>query len=79
MKVLLCILLAFFITGCSDDNRTRKEPQTVSILNSGHIPYLGSLRTCEYEGHKYVLYTYDSGCGIVHHPDCNCKARKIEK
>lgn len=75
MKVLLCILLAFFITGCSDD----KEQQTVSILNRARLPYLGSLRTCEYEGHKYVLYTYDRGCGIVHHPDCNCKEGKNEK
>ena len=72
MKVLLCILLAFFITGCRDD----KEQQTVSILNRARVPYLGVLRTCEYAGHKYVLYTYDRGCGIVHHPDCKCKERK---
>ena len=84
MKVLLCILFAFFITGCCDDNRTkeertRKEQRTVSILNSARIWYMGSLKTCEYEGHKYVLYNYDRGCGIVHHPDCNCKERKNEK
>ena len=85
MKVLLCILIAFFITGCCDDNstkeeRTRKKLQTVSILNSARMPYIvGSLNTCEYEGHKYVVYNYDRGCGIVHHPDCNCKERKNEK
>lgn len=84
MKVLLCSLLAFFITGCCDDDRTKeeqdkKESQTVSILNSAPLPYIGSLSTCEYEGHKYVLYTLPDGCGIVHHPDCNCKERKNEK
>ena len=84
MKVLFCILFAFFITGCCDDNRTKEgragnEQKTVSILNRAIMPYMGSLNTCEYEGHKYVLYNFDSGCGIVHHPDCNCKEMKNEK
>ena len=36
----------------------------------------GSLSTSEYDGHKFILYRYDRGCGIVHHPDCKCKERK---
>lgn len=75
MKVLLVLLLVGFLTGCSEEHREEKQ-QEVPIINWKWVNYRGRLSTCEFEGHKYVLYSYDRGCGIVHHPDCKCKEMK---
>ena len=77
MKVLLVLLLVGFLTGCSDEHREEKK-LGVPIINWTRVGYSGLLSTCEFEGHKYVLYSYDRGAGIVHHPDCNCKERKTK-
>lgn len=78
MKVLLVLLLGGFLTGCSDEHREEKQREVpiIPIINQAWVHYSGSLSTCEFEGHKYVLYSFDRGCGIVHHPDCKCKERK---
>lgn len=77
MKVLLMLLLVVFLTGCSEERKVEKRPK-VPIINWTIVDYTGRLSTCEFEGHKYVLYLYDRGCGIVHHPDCKCKERKAK-
>ena len=77
MKVLLVLLLGGFLTGCSEELKEEKQPE-VPIINWALVNYSGRLSTCEFEGHKYVLYSYDRGCGIVHHPDCKCKERKAK-
>lgn len=83
MKVLLWLMLAFSIAGCCEEEHAkegqeRKETPTAQVLNKAYISFWGSISSCEFEGHKYVLYNADRGGGIVHHPDCKCKERKAK-
>lgn len=77
MRFLLLLLLWGFLTGCSEEHKKEKQLE-VPIINWAPVNYSGCLSTCEFEGHKYVLYSYDRGAGIVHHPDCKCKERKAK-
>ena len=77
MKILHLSLLLFVLSaGCSPSGNNN-EPNTIEMYSYAYVGRgSGSISTIEYDGHKFILYRYDRGCGIVHHPDCKCKERK---
>lgn len=38
------------------------------------------MKTTTYEGHRFITWNRSSGSsGLVHHPDCSCFNRRVEK
>lgn len=80
MKFLFGIVFMIMLFGCSPAQHQKKKeaPIRVQIQTTAIVGYSGVLSICEFEGHKYILFNYDRGGGIIHHPDCNCKERKTK-
>lgn len=79
MKLLHLSLLLFVLSAGCGPSGNNNEPERIEMYNYTYVGRVcGTLSTCEYDGHKFILYRYDSGCGIVHHPDCKCKERKAK-
>ncbi len=65
--ILAAVLCAVCLSGC-DDNRTPEQKQ--QYLDNR---YDGYIKTVNYRGHSYILYSeYRTGGGITHDPDCPC-------
>lgn len=66
----LLALLALTLTGC-EDNRTPEQKQ--QYLDN---KYDGYIKTVNYRGHSYILYSeFRTGGGITHDPDCPCQEK----
>lgn len=70
LTLTLLALLALTLTGC-EDNRTPEQVQ--QYLDN---KYDGYIKTVNYRGHSYILYSeFRTGGGILHDPDCPCREK----
>lgn len=70
LTIAILALLALTLTGC-EDNRTQEQKQ--QCLDN---KYDGYIKTVNYRGHSYILYSeYRTGGGITHDPDCPCREK----
>lgn len=70
LTLTLLALLVLTLTGC-EDNRTPEQKQ--QYLDNR---YDGDIKTVNYRGHSYILYSeYRTGGGITHDPDCQCREK----
>lgn len=67
LTITLLALLALTLTGC-EDNRTSAQEQ----VQLGDM-YGGLLKTVNYRGHSYIIYSGRYQGGIAHDPDCPCQ------
>lgn len=67
MKPLIILILSLFFIGCDEYKPTEQE---ISDF------YSSSLKTVNYEGHKFIIYDGYREGGIVHHPDCHCHQKR---
>lgn len=71
--LLVAVLATVVMTGCQGaidrEKKTQREAENAAIVNS--------LRTVEYNGHKFIVYREVYGTknfgGITHDPDCGCE------
>ena len=76
--ILAAVLCAVCLSGC-EDNRTpeQRQEQWQQYLDDR---YDGYIKTVNYRGHSYILYSkYRTGGGITHDPDCPCHKEGGEK
>lgn len=63
-------LLALTLTGCESNQTPEQKQQYLDNRYDGYI------KTVNYRGHSYILYSeYRTGGGIIHDPDCPCREK----
>lgn len=70
LTIALLALLALTLTGCEDSRTPEQKQQYLDNMYGGYI------KTANYRGHSYILYSeYRTGGGITHDPDCPCREK----
>lgn len=65
-----CVLaMVFMLTGCEVEEDVGRVDDTAIIFG---LMKNRSVRTYEFDGHKWVIYSSYNHGGIAHHPDCEC-------
>ena len=74
LTTAILALLALTLTGCEDSRTPEQKQQYLGNRYDGYI------KTVNYRGHSYILYSeYRTGGGITHDPDCPCHKERRGK
>lgn len=80
-KLILASLCAIALLGCDPEEvEVNEVGRQVFRSNESQFMYrsYGELKIVELEGHDYVLFMYDRGCGITHSGGCKCHNKMRE-
>lgn len=68
--VILTALCAVALMGCEDNITPVQKQRIIDDI------YSSKIKTVNYRGHSYILYSeYRTGGGITHDPDCPCREK----
>lgn len=62
---LLPLLLAIILASCSPEAE-------FSSTETKSLAWTGKVKSVDYDGHKWLVFTTDRGGSMTHHPDCPC-------
>ena len=83
-KFLLLLLLLPLLSSCDETERVKDrnienaKSHKASIKASTYIGLDTSVKTVEYEGHKWIVFKGPYSLVVKHHPDCCDKALRDE-
>ena len=64
-------IVIYFCTSTKYDSKQDLSTKNKVNIVYGNL-YMGELTTIEYDGHKFIIYYYNGGKSIIHHPSCLC-------
>ena len=77
-KLLLTTALVLSLASCETDGT-----RIYDYRDKENLPVKYKITHFEYKGHDYIFFSDGIGdyavAGVVHDPDCECKANKEEK
>lgn len=64
MKPILILTSTLCLVSCDTSNPNSTEWEKIGFIEK--------VRALDYDGHKWIVYRWDRGGSMTHHPDCPC-------
>lgn len=77
-KLVFALVAVVALVGCEPQEKDKEVTDKGGAQVPGSKVGIagGDLQTVEYNGHEYVLFRWDKGCGITHSGGCPCLGKK---